>query len=420
MMRMTFSICMFVFFGVLPIVRSEEKITEEGSFVRRETNEEEQNEDIPVSKTNPPNFRIEKLAEPRDISFITKNMAAWKVAASGYSIRWSPLWAYEGVGTVRISAAAMSSDKSLIVIAETTGPADGPNGSLVIFMETREWSFIRYLKLDDEKITSMFFLPGTARLLCRFARQAELKKPYRLAVINPRNGKIFSETKLPVGEISDMITNKSGSMLFVKPADTADMLLFDTGDLSKEPLAFNSDINDEKASLSLSPDNASLLVCGDGKIKVFDMEFKRFKKDSLALPDDVKNGNVFFTGAARDFVFLVPGKDAYLYRDKTFRKIMDNAGRSAYPFSQDNKNFIAIEGEKNMAINIFAVPECEPVISIPTSKIKPYTSGSVFFWGVLDRRNSFFVLDDIGEFMEIKNPKNAKKWKKNLIFKPAR
>ena len=419
-MRTVFWLFTFILFGFLSSASAEEKVTEEGTFVRREANEEEEQNEDKVSKKNPPNFRVERLAEPKDISFLPKDSSAWKVAATRYSINWSPLWLYEGTGGVRLSAAAVNGDKSLIAVAETTGPAEGPYGSLIIFMETYEWSFIRYLKLDDEKINSMMFLPGSARLLCRFARQTELKKPYRLAIINPRNGKSFSETKLPVGEIADMITNKQGSKLFVKPADSTDMLVFDTADLSQEPSTFNTEIDDEKSSLSLSPDSVVLLVCGNGKIRVFDMEFKRFKKDSLALPDDAKNGKIFFTGEGRDFVLLVSGGDAYLYRNKIFRKIMDMPGKEAFPYTKDDKNFMAVEGEKNMSLNIFTVPEFELSTSIPTSKIKPYTSGRIFFWGVLERRNQFFVLNDLGEFMKLKNPKNAKKWKKELIFKPAR
>lgn len=421
-MRIISTALLLLIFIFIPETRADEKVTEEGTFLRREANDDNEDGNENESKTEDkiPNLIIERLSEPKDLSTLPKDSVASKVAASRYSIKWSPLWTYDRIGGVRLSAAAMSSDKSLIAIAETTGPSDGPFGSVIVFMETGEWSFVRYIRFKDEKINSMFFLPGSARLICRFARQIELKKPYRLAVINPRNGKYLSETKLPICEISDMIANKQGSKLFVKPSDSTDVLVFETEDLSREPLRIDSEIDDEKSSLALAPDNSVLLICGNGKIKIFDMEFKCLKKESVELPDGAKSGKLFFTGTGKDLLVLIPGKDAYLFRDNMFRHIMDMPGKNAFTFSKDDKRFVMIDGEKNTSLNIFTLPEFEFSTSILTSKMRPYTAGNIITCGFLERSGYFFILDDLGNFIELRNPKNGKRWKKDLIFKAAK
>lgn len=414
-MRIILSVFLLLFLSGAAI--SEEKIREEGSFERHEIITEGDNEDAAVPDEKTPNLIIERLNADRDLAFLPKDSIALKVAATRYLLRWSPRWSFDGAGGTDLTASTVSGDGSLLAIAETTGAKGSPTGSLLLFMETSEWSFVRYLKMDDEKISAMLFLPNSARLLCRFERQTELKKPYRLSIINPRNGKSFSETKLVTGNISDMIVNKYGSMLFVKPEESTEVFVFKTEDLSKEPAKIETGISDSKSSLALAPDNSVLLICGDGQIKVFDMEFKRVKKESLALPDGARNGKIFFTGSGKDFVVLVPGKDAYLYRNNAFKNIMKIPGEDAFVYSRGGKSYMAVTGQKNSSIHIFSLPEMELVTMIECGKIKPYTAGDIMTCGIVGSKETFFILNDLGDLMEMRKPPKSKKWKKNIIFK---
>ena len=409
----------FLFIFFTPENSADEKITEEGTFSRREVNDDEGNgEKVEVQKSAP-NLRIEKLTEPKDISVIPKGTTASKIATSIYSITWSPLWIYEGLGGPRLSAATVSGDNSVIAIVEITGTSKGPFGSNIIFMETYGYSFIRSLRFRDEKISSILFIPDSSRIICRFDRQGGLKKPYKLAILDAQSGKIVSETKIPMCEISGMITDTIGSKLFVKPSKSSNILIFETEDISKEPVKVDSEIDDEKSSIAISSDNLTLTVCGNGKIRFFDMELKRFKKETVQLPDGAKSGHIIFTGAGEDFIVMIPGGNAYLFRDSVFRPVMDLPGKQAFRFSRDNKNLIMITGEKNSSVNIFTVPEFDLTAFAFCSKIKPYTLGEIICCGYLENKGCFFVLDSLGNFMQLRKS-SAKKWKKDLIFKAAK
>ena len=91
---------------------------------------------------------------------------------SGKVIRWSPQWRSEIMTGVRLPAAAISPDRTVIVIAETLGEPQGPFGTRLVFLDTCSWTISAVHHLWKKDIQAIAVAPDHTLVLAARGQEA--------------------------------------------------------------------------------------------------------------------------------------------------------------------------------------------------------------------------------------------------------
>jgi hypothetical protein len=340
---------------------------------------------------------------------VPEGSLAAQTAVKGETITWRAKWVFKGRGGPRIPCAALSPDKTVAVIAETTGAEDGPFGTRLVLINTLDLNVCKIITVD-RKIGAMEFIPGPQTLICAAERQLPLKQPLSLFALDCRSGKIVSEADFK-RSVSSM-TASSGGKLFVKAADSPEIFVFKGSDLTAKPEIITTQIPEDGA-LALSPDGKTLVCSAGGGKAVFFNAATGKQSAEKKIPDSVTPARIEFLGNPEWIVFFTPDGDSAFLKGGNAKVFMRASGAAMTFDSKDSTLFA--EAQKNSEIALFSVPAMEPAGSISPLRILPKTGAAAQWLAVLEK-GSLLELDKNGSVIVFDKPSGKGKfWKKTLV-----
>jgi hypothetical protein len=332
---------------------------------------------------------------------------AGRIMEQDKEIEWVPKWRYHGTGGPWLPAVALSTDKSLLAIVETTGQDDGPYGSRIVFLNTYNWRVAKIIDLK-RKVTKILFIPKSNLLVCQSSVQKELKQPRLLFLLNCRRGKIVSSSKIIKDDISGWDVDKDGKSLLVRMKDNKKLFIFDARRLKEAPRTVK--MENTGGVVTFMPDGISAVVAGDKSLEITDLEEvdkkyplpDGFTADSIRVLD---NDKTFILGSKKQGKVLA-------FRSGNFEILADFA--TGFIFYCSSKKTLIIEQKKENALTFLSVPDLKETASFSPSAKKPKTHGDILIVAYISHCEKYLGLDNQGNCYLLYKP--TKKWRKTLLF----
>lgn len=345
-------------------------------------------------------------------------LAATVGQSSKYDWKWSPRWSFKGLGGVRVPDVALSTDSSLFAFAEITGETDGPFGSRIILLNTHSWKVEKVIEFPGRKIDSLAFIPGTTQVAAACDRQAELKQPYGISVIDLVRGKEMSFTQAKARAGSSFIVSKSGTA-YMTSAEDSQIYAFSLKNPGSQPKAIQS--GNSRPVITLSEDENQLAVAGDTTLDTYKTSDLRLLS-SWPLP----------SGFQTETLIFMPEKDSFALAPQLLNSTsaITFKGGSAKQFGEKSSGILMRDPTDGTLYGVmrsksrivqFRPPAMEEVSGTLPEEIRPKTSGDPVAAFMLPHAKCIAMLDKGGNFYLVaKNPGDQKRWQKDLIFTPVK
>ncbi len=345
---------------------------------------------------------------PDELAKIAESTGLAAKIAVAEKLKWQPAWKYEGVGGVTLPSIAISDDRSLLAIVETTGEMNGPNGSRLVIVRVTDWLVLRIHTLKTKKVHKALFLTDSTELLLSASRQPELKENNEIIIVDGGSGATIKSKKIK-NRVKDFVVlgsrivacleadaQKGGSELYEMDADSLQMK---TGYKTE---------NKDGILAPHSPADGKFIFAGDRNVEIFSISQNEPLAKFAGAESKVPSAALALPGD--DLVFATyAGGGAYLFRGERPRKLLDMADSSLI-FDHAGGLLVASSIKKDSAV-LFKLPGLDESESFSMSSLKPKTSGDVIFSAVLTKQSYVFA-DSHGNFFTC--TKKGKKWKKEL------
>jgi hypothetical protein len=326
-------------------------------------------------------------------------------------IIWKPAWRYDDAGGVRLPAIASSDDWSLLAVVERTGEKPGPNGSRIIILRTIDWKILRVYELKEKKISLIVFIPGETQLLCFSQKQASLKMPSELFVLDIDGGKVLRGQKIRRDINSMQVFENPVTAIFSAAPDKDNAVPVFSLDI--EHFQINKQYNSENSTglLFKNPtDKNRFIFAGNKSIEIFEPSLQK-PVAKFANPEDGTPVNAVFIGDSDVFCVLYRSGGAYLFKEGQARQLLPNS-ELILLYNDLSKTFLLEEIKKNEMV-VFSAKDSQECDSFSASSLRPKTTGNIIYCGRLSE-NGYFFVDNHGNIFTC--VKGGKKWKKSLII----
>ena len=339
---------------------------------------------------------------------------------------WRPAFSVQGTRGTRLDAFAVSTDGTVLAIAERTGTAAGPNGTRIVLIDTSSWQVIRTFTAD-RLLKKLAFAPDRDILSAISFPQPALKQDFGILHFDLKTGKPGRFEKLPF-PFNETISPDRIALLAAPDAVFCSGF-FGTkvfrvpyeldGSASVNYSAF--DTVAPASALSLTPDGKSIAAASQKAIEYFALggESEETRRRSITTFElGWTPVALHFLGSAQTDFLLCPA-----FRDDSPPVIMRSStkesldGRSAgFAIPMENGARIGVAFKVKGRIDILDPASLEAVDSVILEQLRPETSGDAVFVFYLDPIKAFCVIDTNGNGFAAGKIADAKRWSKRIIW----
>lgn len=320
---------------------------------------------------------------------------------------WLPRWYYSGKGGVQLPEAGISSDGSILGILETVPREDAQSGSMIILINTYNWTVANIHYFKDRLFTKLFFLPRKKQLIVW--EDAQKDKPLRkILAINAISGKIVAESRDINDAFSGIAIDPSGNKIYLKTMnEEKSIYVFDIDNLAEKPekikcltdagniaVSENCLVFAAKDKLTVSKLNSNQ------KIFEIDNPLKEVPQRIIFLGNDEK---IAFSSYMKPFIISI---------DRKSKELANSAGNTV--FYRQDLDLLVFEEYKNRQLTFFSIPKMETISDLLPGKIKPKTAAGALYVTYLSHLDKYVVLDTQGSLFLYDKP--GRKWRKEIIF----
>ena len=341
----------------------------------------------------------------------TKSLASRLTPADNSKvIYWQPKWRQKGIGGAWISSVALSDDRSVLCVLETTGKDEGPFGSRIIVINTYDWTVIAVYEYDDKYYTSIEFAGTSDDIIALAARQPVMKQPCVFNLINLTSGKITEGQVLQ----SQPLCWKAfdATRIFASFPDSEFLSELKIGDIFiSSPV--KTSVNVQADCMAISTDRKTLALASKSKISfVAISNLRQFHSADLS-PNQTVTG-MEYGGNNLLVASLSDGSAVYI---KNAAQPEDLHIKESIPlFSYFASTNTLIAGDNYMSTLYFF--DCERPSGETKKAVlngtKPPTSSFLFFAAALPGNQFILVVDKPGNIYRIWP--EGKRYGKEILF----
>ncbi len=356
-------------------------------------------------------------------SFRTKRPAGSFAAAlepknSGKIIRWSPQWQTDLAGGVRLPAAAISPDRSMIVIAETLGEKQGPFGTRLVFMDTHSWTITAVHHLWKKDIRSIAIAPDHTLVLAARGQEA-FKSQDELILLDPWSGTEKRSLSLP-----------GLRKVFIDPAGKIFAVFGPDSENAKKVLVFASLLKNEDAqskeiqsanrapAVAFSADGKWVYLAGDRSVEVLKDSDLRIM-ESFPLPEGFVTADLL---AMPDGTILAaPEKTlqrpAVAVRQGIVKPFGEKSRGMLLKLPDSPDKFFGTVSNRLGRISRVALSTLQEQSGVNPEEGRPRTTGDPEAVFAFKSIKAIAVLDEKGCFYLLYKDPAGKRWHKEILFK---
>jgi len=335
---------------------------------------------------------------------------------SGKVIRWAP-WK-DDLGGVRLPAAAISPDRSIILIAETLGESGGPFGTRLVFLDTHSWTITAVHHLWKKDVRFIAIAPDHTLVLAARGQQAFHTKD-EIILLDPWSG--AEKQAIPLPGIRKAYIHPNGRIFAVFDRDS---------ERAKEVLVFDSLLKDGDTQskvirsanraplIAFSADGLRVCMAGDHSVELrknsdlhllesFLLPEGFITADLLVMPDDT-------ILAAPEKTQLRP---AIAVKKGKVQPFGEKSRGMLIPLPDAPEQFFGTVSNRLGRISRVSLSTLREQSGVNPEEGRPRTTGdpeavfafkSIPVMAVLDEKGSFYLL--------YKDP-SGKRWRKEILFK---
>jgi len=324
-----------------------------------------------------------------------------------YKYFWLPHWQFKGKGKVMLPGADISTDRSLLAILETVPHENDDYGTMVVLINTYNWTILRIHYYNNKLLTKVFFRPESNQLLV-WEKSQNNKIHKKIHLINIKSGNIVSSSRDINKTLSGIALDMAGNKVYLKTVNKAKTIyIFDLENLTKKPS--KRKCFEEEGYIAVSKN--SLLFAGKEKLveykldsnqKIFEIENK-----SKIIPE-----SIIFLGSNNKLAFSSYMHPMTISIGNKSKQLSTSAGQVI--FYRQDIDLLAFEEYKNRQITFFSMSDLESTAKLIPRKIKPKTKAGALFLSYLPHMERYIVLDKKGNLCLYHKP--GKKWRKKILF----
>jgi|GEM_PF-1919525 len=356
-------------------------------------------------------------------SFRTKrpeNSFAAKLAPlnDGKVIRWSPFWMSESAKGVRLPAAAVSPDKSIIILAETLGGLNGPFGTRLVFLDTHSWTITAVHHLMNKDVRFIAISPDNTPVLVARGQKV-FKTVDELIRLDAWTGKI--KQSVPMPGLRKVYINSRGRLFAVFDPESEN---------SRTVRVYDHLVRDGRAEarILLSENRTPVIAFLAHNQRFFlagDKKLEQFKESDLKLLDSTPLPEGFVTASLLVMqdgtAILAPETDLQrtaiaISIDGTREFGEKSRGMLLHSRKNPEKMFTSVMNRKGRIVQ-FAVSSLKELQSVSPEDSRPRTVGDPQAVFVLPHCQAITVLDERGCFYLLYQDPAGLRWHKEILFR---
>ena len=320
---------------------------------------------------------------------------------------WLPLWHYTGSGGVSLPDAAISSDLSLLAILETVPRGTVDKGTMIILINTYNWTVLRIHYFKDHLFTRVLFVPEQDNLIVWEETQHN-KKHRKIHSIDIESGSLISSSRDISDALSGIALDPYGKQLFLKTSNgKKSIYVFSTLDLEEKPA--KRKCNQEAANIAVS--NNRLVLAGKEKIITYKLSFNQ-KMAEVENKFGFIPENIIFAGGTDKLAFSEYMKSVFVLIGSQTKELSKTAGHVI--FYRKDIDILAFEEYRRRQIVFVKMSDFAQISTLIPERIKPKTKAGALFLSYLPHIEKYIVLDTKGNLCLYHQP--GKKWRKKIIF----
>lgn len=318
---------------------------------------------------------------------------------------------------VRLPAAAISPDRTVIVIAETLGEPQGPFGTRLVFLDTCSWTISAVHHLWKKDIQAIAVAPDHTLVLAARGQEA-FKSSDELILLDFWSGR--EKQVLPLPGLRKIYADASGKIftVFARESEKSNRiglypsLLKDGSREVKELKSANS-----APVLAFSRDGSKFAAAGDKAVEIFRQSDLRII-ESTPLPEGFITADLLLTG---DTAIAAPEsrlqRPAITIRGSSIREFGEKSRGMLFVQTDDPDQFFGAVMARKGRISRIALATLKEKTGVNPEDGRPRTTGdpkAVFSFAAI---KVTAVLDERGCFYLLYRDLAGKRWRKEILFK---
>lgn len=329
-------------------------------------------------------------------------------------LRWAPRERIGVLRGVRLPAAALSPDQSVLALVETTGGDEPPNGSRIVLINTHNWEILKIIEIPRLTERIVFARKDPALfILCK--PQAELKQEGGLAKILLDSG-TPEASFIPVGShvFSDLLCDRE-DRVYLADAEKPRVLIFGPGSAQPRTAAVSA----PGCALALSPDGGKWAAAGtSGKIEIFKTGDDR-PLSTESIPQDYPVRQLLFLDNGNSFLCApdpLTNRAAFAIRAGRIREF-EGFSAGALAVSTDGTTVLHRK-QAHGEIEFLDPRSFSKRASVIPERVPPRTRGVPREVYQLEAGELTAVLDDSGNLYVLHRPEKETRYQKKIILTP--
>ena len=330
-------------------------------------------------------------------------------------LRWSPMERVGLLRGVRLPAAALSPDQSVLALVETTGGEDPPNGSRIVLIDTHTWGILRVIEIPrlTDRIVFAWKEP-VLFVLCK--PQSELKQEGGLAKIrlDPDTAPEASFIRTGPRTCSDLLCDREGRV-YLSDAAKARVLIYRPGNTYPRTVKVSA----PGCALALSPDGRKWAAAGNaGKIEIYKAGDDR-PRAAEEIPPGYPVRQLLFLDNGYGFLCApdpLTNRAAFAVRGGQVREF-GGASAGSLAISTDGTTILHRK-QAGGEIEFLDPKTFRKLASVMPERIPPRTRGVPREVYQLEAGELTAVLDESGNLYVLHRPEKETKFQKKIILTP--
>jgi hypothetical protein len=334
------------------------------------------NEDKIKVKISRDNIFQERLDNHELLQATPKRCLAASIADLKHKITWQPKWYYSGAGTVRIPAARISLDHSVLAIIENIGNPNAPSSSRIILINCYNFKILRIIELPEQLLDKLCYIPNSNKLIATVVSQPTLKQSFGLMVIDLTGKKIPYKIDTADKIISMTASTKKLFIVF----EAGNINYFDLAALSapSRQIRLLKNIN----ALVFHSATNRLIAAGLGKLNYLNLS--TMATDIYAeteLPSNFVPNEIVTIDRKGSCVLLAVNSQLVLAENRQARQLGLRPGAALAVNSANN--MFAVSLQRKQVLQLYQLPALVKLKSCEPQKLKEKTGGDIIMLAFL-------------------------------------
>ncbi len=322
------------------------------------------------------NIFQERINNQEVLKDTPKKCMATAVADLEHKTIWQPKWHYSGAGTIRLPDAKTSPDRSVLTIIENIGKPGTPSSSRIVMINCYNFEILRVIKLPEQLLTTICYIPGTNQLIAAIDRQQRLKQSFGFMIIDLTGSNLPRKIKTS-GKITAMTC--SNKNLFTVTADNK-LVMFNLASPAEPPVKIAADKNITALAFDSATDR--LLIAGNRQLNYLKMS--TMAPDIYAeteLTAGFAPNKIILTNSKGDCILIEEDRRFIFARNRQTRAFSKTPGTAADVAL--TKQLLAISIRHKQLLQLYQLPISTELKPCEPRKLKPKTGGDIIMLAFL-------------------------------------